>query len=172
MNRRVRHRAEELVNHHPRALVTDAGSVEGETVDIGDPSRAVPDKHNRDLALYRDAVKKVAGVRSAWFVDLYAPTLSARDYGINPLTDNGIHLNAYGYSRLADAVEAGLGWEPQKRIEMTRGPRFEQAEGRRPGFEETMYLLDLALDPKVVDLPSKEVPWSRFEESLKARRLE
>ena len=32
-----------------------------------------------------------------------------------------------------------------------------------------MYLLDLALDPKVVDLPSKEVPWSRFEESLKAR---
>ena len=47
-----------------------------------------------------------------------------------------------------------------------------QAEGRRPNFEETMYLLDLALDPTVVDLPSKEVPWSRFEESLKARGLE
>jgi hypothetical protein len=47
-----------------------------------------------------------------------------------------------------------------------------QAEGRRPNFEETMYLLDLSLDPKVVDLPSKEVPWSRFEESLKARGLE
>jgi hypothetical protein len=47
-----------------------------------------------------------------------------------------------------------------------------QAEGRRPNFEETMYLLDLALDPKVVDLPSKEVPWSRFEGSLKARGLE
>ncbi len=47
-----------------------------------------------------------------------------------------------------------------------------QAEGRRPNYEETMYLLDLALDPKVVDLPSKEVPWSRFEASLKARGLE
>ncbi len=47
-----------------------------------------------------------------------------------------------------------------------------QAEGRRPNFEETMYLLDLALDPNVLDLPSKEVPWSRFEESLKGRGLE
>jgi hypothetical protein len=47
-----------------------------------------------------------------------------------------------------------------------------QAEGRRPNFEETMYLLDLALDPGVVDLPSKPVPWSRFEDSLKARGLE
>lgn len=47
-----------------------------------------------------------------------------------------------------------------------------QAEGRRPNYEETMYLLDLALDPSIADLPSKPVPWSRFEESLKARGLE
>ena len=47
-----------------------------------------------------------------------------------------------------------------------------QAEGRRPNFEETMYLLDLALDHRVIDLPSKPVPWSRFEASLKARGLE
>ena len=50
--------------------------------------------------------------------------------------------------------------------------RKRQAEGRRPNYEETMYLLDLALDPTVVDLPSKEVPWSRFAESLKARGLD
>ncbi len=47
-----------------------------------------------------------------------------------------------------------------------------QAEGRRPNYEETMYLLDLALDQRVVDLPSKPVPWSRFEKTLKARGIE
>jgi len=51
MNRRVRHRAEELVNHHPRALVTNAGGVEGETVDIGDPSGAVDDPLGLDAVL-------------------------------------------------------------------------------------------------------------------------
>ncbi len=47
-----------------------------------------------------------------------------------------------------------------------------QAEGRRPNYEETMYLLDLAIDQRVVDLPSKPVPWSRFASSLKARGIE
>ncbi len=47
-----------------------------------------------------------------------------------------------------------------------------QAEGRAPAYEETMYLLDLALDQRVVDLPSKPVPWSRFAGGLKARGLE
>lgn len=46
-----------------------------------------------------------------------------------------------------------------------------QAEGRAPNFEETMYLLDLALDRRVVDLPSKSVPWTRFVDGLKARGL-
>jgi len=47
-----------------------------------------------------------------------------------------------------------------------------QAAGQRPGFEETMYLLDLALDRNVHDLPTKPVPWNRFEATLKARGLE
>jgi hypothetical protein len=47
-----------------------------------------------------------------------------------------------------------------------------QAEGKAPNFEETMYLLDLALDQRIVALPSKPVPWSRFAVELKARSLE
>jgi hypothetical protein len=47
-----------------------------------------------------------------------------------------------------------------------------QSEGRRPGFEETMYLLDLALDQRLFDLPGKPVPWGRFEATLKVRGLE
>jgi hypothetical protein len=47
-----------------------------------------------------------------------------------------------------------------------------QAEGKAPNFEETMYLLDLALDQRVVSLPSKPVPWTRFAAELKARTIE
>src|SRR5207248_11746514 len=42
-----------------------------------------------------------------------------------------------------------------------------RAAGRRTNYEETMYLLDLALDTQAVDLPSKPVPWDRFETTLK-----
>ena len=75
-----------------------------------DLGRPLPDpaKHNRDLARYRDAIKKVAGERSAWFIDLYEPTLSARDYGINPLTDNGIHPTAFGHWYLATVIDMDL----------------------------------------------------------------
>ena len=47
-----------------------------------------------------------------------------------------------------------------------------QAEGRAPNYEETMYVLDLALDQRLVDLPGKPVPWSRFAATLKARGIE
>jgi hypothetical protein len=42
-----------------------------------------------------------------------------------------------------------------------------RAAGRRSNFEETMYTLDLALDAQSSDLPSKPVPWDRFETTLK-----
>jgi hypothetical protein len=41
-----------------------------------------------------------------------------------------------------------------------------RAEGRRSGYEETMYILDLGLDTRAVDLPSRSVPWDRFEAIL------
>jgi len=41
-----------------------------------------------------------------------------------------------------------------------------RAAGRRANFEETMYILDLGLDTKCADLPSKSVPWRRFESTL------
>ena len=47
-----------------------------------------------------------------------------------------------------------------------------QAEGRRPEFEETMYILDLAIDRNVFDLPGRPVPWTRFTSTLKARGIE
>jgi hypothetical protein len=43
-----------------------------------------------------------------------------------------------------------------------------RAEGRRSSYEETMYILDLGLDTRAVELPSSPVPWERFEAMLPA----
>jgi hypothetical protein len=47
-----------------------------------------------------------------------------------------------------------------------------RATGRRANYEETMYLLDLGLDTKSADLPSKSVPWKRFESTLRSLDVE
>jgi hypothetical protein len=44
--------------------------------------------------------------------------------------------------------------------------KSRRAAGRRANFEETMYILDLGLDTQSADLPSKSVPWERFESTL------
>ena len=75
-----------------------------------DRGRPLPDpaKHNASLARYRDAIKTVADARNAWFVDVYEPTVSAHDYGIDPLTDNGIHPSAYGSWYFATVIDSDL----------------------------------------------------------------
>jgi hypothetical protein len=55
-------------------------------------------KRNDDLAAYVGAMQQVAVAESIPFVDLYAPTLYLMDDKASPnLTEQGIHLNAYGY---------------------------------------------------------------------------
>lgn len=71
-----------------------------------DLGRPLPDpsRHNLELARYRDAVKTLAGERHGWFFDLFDSTLSTRDYGIAPLTENGIHLSPFGSWYLATLI--------------------------------------------------------------------
>lgn len=64
-------------------------------------------------------------------------------------------------------------------IEMSKRFRKEQemfasmrAAGKRTGFLETMYVLDLALDQRCAALPVKPVPWGRYENVLKELDLE
>ena len=68
-----------------------------------------PAKHNQQLALYSKAIKEVSDQRHARFISLFdlVPTRTGSGPGF-PLTDNGIHLNASGYWRLAQAIELGL----------------------------------------------------------------
>jgi hypothetical protein len=45
-------------------------------------------------------------------------------------------------------------------------------EGKRTLYEETIYILDLALDQRTGPIPLKDVPWGRFEDVLKQLNLE
>jgi hypothetical protein len=64
-------------------------------------------------------------------------------------------------------------------MEMARRFKEEQAElaelrqaGKRTRYVETMYLLDLALDKRSAPVPTKPVPWGRFEHLLTEMNLE
>ncbi len=64
-------------------------------------------------------------------------------------------------------------------IELARRYQDEQArmaqlrkEGKRTLYVETMYVLDLALDRRTGPIPTRPVPWGRFEEVLKGMGLE
>jgi lysophospholipase L1-like esterase len=80
-----------------------------------DLGRPLPDptEHNRNLRLYRDALREIAEKRKHAFVDLYELLADgAKTTPPAPLTDNGIHLTDYGYWRSAAALERGLGLAP------------------------------------------------------------
>jgi hypothetical protein len=55
--------------------------------------------------------------------------------------------------------------DEQSQIDMLR------MQGKRTRYVETMYLLDLPLDQHVVSIPTKPIPWKRFEDQLKALKL-
>ena len=64
-------------------------------------------------------------------------------------------------------------------MELAKRYKLEQAEiaRRRAGGErtmhvETMYTLDLALDKRTAEIPTKPIPWGRFEAILKKLNLE
>jgi hypothetical protein len=57
------------------------------------------------------------------------------------------------------------------KAEQTAIAGFQQA-GQRTRFVETMYVLDLALDKRTIPMPTKKVPWGRFEAVLRQLNLE
>lgn len=73
-----------------------------------------PAAHNDQLALYTRAIRQLAAERKCAFVSLFDNLLGdgTTTHPPRPLTDNGIHLTAYGYLRMAEAVGKGFAWEP------------------------------------------------------------
>ncbi|PYJ03852.1 MAG: hypothetical protein DME25_11080, partial [Verrucomicrobia bacterium] len=72
-----------------------------------------PGRHNEQLAAYTKVIQEIAASRDAHFVNLFDALAQANIFPPPPpLTDDGIHLNGYGYRRAAEALGAGLNWEP------------------------------------------------------------
>jgi lysophospholipase L1-like esterase len=144
-----------------------------------DLGRPLPDptENNKNIRLYRDALRKVAEQRGYPFVDLYdllGDGAQARPPA--PLTENGIHLGAYGYWWSAAALETGLGLAPEHwRIDIDRN-RKETAEGAKVVSDRAAPLrfqvTDNVLppDPPPQDAPVKTLP-PRTERVLRVRGL-
>ncbi|MBX6313400.1 MAG: hypothetical protein IRY99_10865, partial [Isosphaeraceae bacterium] len=90
-----------------------------------------PTQHNHDLMLYRDALKAAASKRGHHFLDLFDLLgYGARTEIVRPLTDNGIHLTAYGYQHMAKAIAEALGTEPVRwEVAIDRDRSAGQAQG-------------------------------------------
>lgn len=79
---------------------------------LGD--RNLPDgtQLNANLAAFTEATRRAADESGATFVDLYSPTFQQYALHSDPLTLNGIHLNASGYWELADIMSQALVGKP------------------------------------------------------------
>lgn len=77
-------------------------------------NRHLPDGNalNANLAVYTEATRKAAEQSGATFVDLYSPTMELFASSSEPLTLNGIHLNARGYQKLAGIISQALLGKP------------------------------------------------------------
>lgn len=114
-----------------------------------------PMENNKNLRLYADAIRDVAKKRGHHFVDLYELLGKDVDKG-HPLTDNGIHMTAWGYWRSAIVLERALGFsESLWSLEVkkggkiaTRGARVEEEKGK---------LLRLRVTDTMLPLPP--APW-------------
>lgn len=100
-----------------------------------------PAEHNKNVALYSEAVRLLAEERGGWYVDL-AAELDAM-HAAAPLTYNTMHFTPYGYWIFAQAVLKGLGHET---------PRFmAQANDAFTLAPEVFFAADLPADtPKLV----------------------
>ncbi len=113
-----------------------------------DLGRPLPDPaaNNARCALYGDAMKTIAEKRGYPFVE-WESLLGEQK---TPLTDNGIHPTAYGYWRMAAALEKGLG-QPEATWEIAladgkakaTGCKVKKIEANPTRFEATDDMLPL-----------------------------
>lgn len=73
-------------------------------------NRSLPDgtELNANLKEFSQATMRAAATAGATYVDLFQPTLELYEQNKEPLTLNGIHLNANGYRELADVIAERL----------------------------------------------------------------
>lgn len=72
-------------------------------------TRDLPDgqKENENLALYTQAMQRIAAEHGVGFVDVFSPTKAMFDSTDKPMTINGCHLTPDGYKKLAPVLADG-----------------------------------------------------------------
>lgn len=76
--------------------------------DLKNPSLPDGSDNNRNLALYTEAMRKVAAAEGAVFIDLFTPSRGAMMKARQPWTINGIHVNEHGDAEVARLLDAAL----------------------------------------------------------------
>ncbi len=76
---------------------------------LNDPNLPDGVENNKRLALYTASMQKIAGHEGVAFVNLYEPTLKLYEEIAEPLTINGVHLNALGHKHLGKVIAEALG---------------------------------------------------------------
>jgi lysophospholipase L1-like esterase len=94
-----------------------------------DLGRPLPDpaENNKNIRLYRDAMRETAKKRGYPFIDLYERLGSEK----KPLTDNGIHFTAYGYWRTAQLLVPNVKLPAPRPEAMKLRPEDEKIEKLR-----------------------------------------
>ena len=71
---------------------------------LPDPNFPEPERNNRNLKIYADAMAQAAKANGVTFIDLYAPTLDLYDKAGKALTIDCIHLNDDGGKAVAGII--------------------------------------------------------------------
>ena len=85
-----------------------------------------PQKHNQDLKVYTEIIADIASENNSRFINLF--NFTRRYKGARQLTDNGIHLNGYGYSYVSDYIGRQLRFKSSTQV--LRVPRTGEAVSR------------------------------------------
>lgn len=128
-----------------------------------------PDAANMNIALYAEAIRKLAAERGLALIDLHAWRESNAQG--ERLTDNTMHMTAAGYRRTADFIAASLGAKAEPwSVEIQAGEKSASAEGttltelsRATDGTLKFELTDraLPLPPLPVDAPKEEANAAR-----------
>jgi len=86
-----------------------------------------PAAHNKQLKLYSAAMRDVANSRGLTCIDLFTPTQQQmQTHPSQKLTENGVHLNAYGYWAVSQMIlEQLAGQSPRWSIETKCEPDYD-----------------------------------------------
>lgn len=90
-------------------------------------------QHNKELAIYAGAIRQIGAERKLAVIDLFKPVLAAFEAPSHPpMTSDGIHLNPYGYWRMAAIMENAMGYPARSwRVELHAAGGSPKAVGAR-----------------------------------------